>query len=74
MPHRRRCPDVRVFGVRLAMKSPEELRAAAERYRQMAGQFVDRQTVKALRELADEYEVTAERLEKVSCSCASAGK
>jgi hypothetical protein len=46
------------------MKSPEELRRAAKRYRQLATGFTDPQTVKALHDLADEYEATAERLER----------
>ena len=46
------------------MRSPEELRATAERYRRLADSFVDRQMVKALHELAVEYEATATRLEK----------
>ena len=54
------------------MRSPEELRATAERYRRLADSFVDRQTVKALHELAVEYEATATRLEKGLCSCALA--
>lgn len=51
------------------MKNAEELRRDADRYRRLAVGFTDRQTVEALRKLADEYEAIAERLEKGQCTC-----
>ena len=51
------------------MRTPKKLRAAAERYRQLADSFTDRQTVKALLDLADEYEAPTKRLEKGQYAC-----
>jgi hypothetical protein len=41
------------------MKTPEELRAAATRYRQLARSVTDQFALDALLELADEYEKLA---------------
>jgi hypothetical protein len=45
------------------MKSAAELREAARRYRQMAMTITDPRTTEALRELAEEYEALADRLD-----------
>ncbi len=41
------------------MKTPDELRAAASRYRQLARSVTDERAVDALLKLADEYEKLA---------------
>jgi hypothetical protein len=45
------------------MDSPHELRARAERYRQMTATVTDPLALEALRELADRYEAMAAELE-----------
>jgi hypothetical protein len=45
------------------MDSPHELRARAERYKQMASRITDPQALEALRELAAGYEAIAAELE-----------
>ena len=44
------------------MDSPQELRERAERYRRLAKAVTDPQALKALQELATEYEATAAEL------------
>jgi hypothetical protein len=46
------------------MDTPSELRRRAERYRRMKWQISDPATLKAICELAGEFEATAEKLEK----------
>jgi hypothetical protein len=43
--------------------SPNEMRERAARYRSIAMRIVDAQTIKALRDLADEYEARAKEIE-----------
>lgn len=44
--------------------NPDQLRAKAAPYRAMVRLAYDERVIKALLELADEYEATADRLEK----------
>ena len=57
------------------MQNPRDLRAAAERYRQMARKITDQRAIDALYELAAEYEAKAAMLEaeaeKVECAACS---
>jgi hypothetical protein len=50
------------------MEGSDELREKAKTYRRLALTITDRQAVKALRDLADEYEALAIKLE-ASPSC-----
>ena len=47
------------------MKTPEELQAAASRYRMLAQSVTDKQAIKALLELADEFEKRAIQDERI---------
>jgi hypothetical protein len=46
------------------MKRPGELRSNAKRYREMSHKISDHQATEALRELAAEFEATADEIEK----------
>jgi hypothetical protein len=46
------------------MKKPSELRQRAEHYRRLKGRVSDRRALQALSELADEFEMMADKLEK----------
>jgi len=46
------------------MKSPEELRKQADRYRQLAVHLTDRRTITAITGLAEEYETAATAMEQ----------
>jgi hypothetical protein len=48
------------------MDSPHELRARAERYKQIASKVTDPQALEALRELTGRYEAMAAELETAS--------
>jgi hypothetical protein len=45
------------------MKSAAELREAARRYREIATEITDQRVIKALHELAAEYEALADKLD-----------
>lgn len=45
------------------MKTPDDLRARAARYRQMALRYTDQPLINALKALADEYETLAMQAE-----------
>jgi hypothetical protein len=47
------------------MKSAAVLREAAQRYRRMAKEIADRQTIEALEDLAAECEAAADKLDRM---------
>jgi hypothetical protein len=52
-----------------SQKSPDELREKAKNYRRLALTITERQAVKALRDLADEYEALAIKLGASASLC-----
>jgi hypothetical protein len=49
---------------RIGMTKPGELRAAAQRYREIGKRITDPRTIDALAELAQEYERMADEIER----------